>query len=93
MPVPDNRSPNRRVYDDPGVEALRAHLRAHNGIRGLEICDPTEVKRAARIFRRDGFVVVRDLLNAEQTRPLESGLRRGTQTNLRKPPVRGKENT
>ena len=58
VPVPDNRSPNRRVYDDPGVEALRAHLRAHNGIRGLEICDPSEVKRAARIFRRDGFVVV-----------------------------------
>ena len=66
VPVPDSRSPNRRVYDDPGVEALRTHLQAHNGIRGLEICDPSEVKRAARIFRRDGFVVVRDLLNVEQ---------------------------
>lgn len=66
VPVPDNRSPKRRVYDDPSVEALRTHLREHNGIRGLEICDPSEVERAARIFRRDGFVVVRDLLNAEQ---------------------------
>ena len=51
VPVPDNRSPKRRVYDDPGVEALRAHLQAHNGIHGLEICDPSEVERAARIFR------------------------------------------
>ena len=66
VPVPDNRSPKRRVYDDSSVEALRAHLHEHNGIRGLEICDPSEVERAARIFRRDGFVVVRDLLNAEQ---------------------------
>ena len=73
VPVPDNRSPKRRVYDDPGVEALRAHLREHNGIRGLEICDPSEVKRAARIFRRDGFVVVRDLLNAEQLESWRAG--------------------
>ena len=73
VPVPDNRSPKRRVYDDPGVEALRAHLREHNGIRGLEICDPSEVKRAARIFRRDGFVVVRDLLNPEQLERWRAG--------------------
>jgi len=66
VPVADPRSPSRRVYDDPGVEALREHLRQHNGIRGLEICEPTEIKRAARIFHRDGFVVVADLLNAEQ---------------------------
>ncbi len=64
--VSDPNSPSRRVYDDPEVEALRARLRQHNGIRGLEICEPTEVKKAARIFRRDGFVVVKDLLNAEQ---------------------------
>ena len=64
--VSDPNSPNRRVYDDPDVEALRARLRQHNGIRGFEICAPTEVKKAARIFRRDGFVVVKDLLNAEQ---------------------------
>ncbi len=73
VPVPDSRSPSRRVYDDPSVEALRAHLRQHNGIRGLEICNPSEVKRAARIFRRDGFVVVRDLLNAEQLERWRAG--------------------
>ncbi len=62
----DPNSPKHRVYDDPEVETLRARLRQHNGIRGLEICEPSEVKKIARIFRRDGFVVVRDLLNAEQ---------------------------
>ena len=64
--VADPHSPKRRVYDDPEVEALREKLREHNGIRGLEICDPHEVERAARIFHRDGFVVVRDLLTSEQ---------------------------
>ena len=56
------------MYHDPEVEVLRSHLRQHNGIRGLEICEPDEIKRAARIFHRDGFVVVRDLLNVEQLR-------------------------
>ena len=73
VPVPDNRSPKHRVYDDPGVEALREHLREHNGIRGLEICNPSEVERAAQIFRRDGFVVVRDLLNPEQLETWRAG--------------------
>jgi ectoine hydroxylase-related dioxygenase (phytanoyl-CoA dioxygenase family) len=64
--VADPRAPRRRVYDDPDVVALREHLRAHNGIYGLEIVEPNDAKRAARIFRRDGFVVVRDLLDAGQ---------------------------
>ena len=64
--VIDPRSPSRRVYDDPEVVALREHLRQNNGMRGLEICDPSEIERAARIFRRDGFVVIRDLLDAER---------------------------
>ena len=61
----DPRSPVRRIHDDPEVAALRDHLRQHNGMRGLDICEPSEVERAARIFRRDGFVVVRDLLDAD----------------------------
>lgn len=61
----DPRSPGRRVYDDPEVCALREKLRQQNGIRGLEICGPDEIERAARIFHRDGFVVIRDLLDAE----------------------------
>lgn len=69
----DPRSPKRRIYDDPDVVALREKLRAENGIRGLEICGPHETERAARIFHRDGFVVVRDLLNAEQIEVFREG--------------------
>lgn len=64
--VADPRAPKRREYDDPDVLRLRDHLRQHNGIRSLEICAPDETERIARIFHRDGFVVVRDLLNTEQ---------------------------
>jgi phytanoyl-CoA dioxygenase PhyH len=62
----DPRAPGRRVYDDPEVQALRARLKEKNGILGLEIVEPHEVERAARIFHRDGFVVVNNLLDAEQ---------------------------
>src|SRR6185437_14975196 len=61
----DPRVPSRRIYDDPEVVALREHLRVNNGLRGLEIVSPHEIERAKRIFFRDGFVVVRDLLDAE----------------------------
>ena len=71
--VPDPRAPKRRVYDDPEVEALRGQLQRENGIRGLEICAPEEVDRAARIFHRDGFVVVRDLLDAEHLAQFRAG--------------------
>jgi len=59
----DPRAPRARVYDHPDVAALRAELKAKNGIVGLEIVEPHEVERAARIFFRDGFVVVRGLLD------------------------------
>ena len=59
----DPRAPARRVYDDPEVDALRETLREKNGLQGVEILDPHEVDRAARIFFRDGFVVVRNLLD------------------------------
>ncbi len=62
----DPRAPKNRVYDDPEVEALRQELKAHNGFPELEICSPKEVERAAFIFHRDGFVVVRDVLTAQQ---------------------------
>jgi len=62
----DPCAPRRRALDDPEVQELRNQFRAHNGIPGLEICSPEEVEKAARLFHRDGFVVVRDLLNGEQ---------------------------
>ena len=71
--VPDPRAPKRRLYDDDEVRRLRAQLRERNGIRGLEVCEPGEVERAARIFHRDGFVVVRDLLDGEQLRRFREG--------------------
>ena len=54
--------------------ALREHLAARNGIVGLEVLEPNEVERAVRLFHRDGFVVVRDALNAAQTEFLRAGV-------------------
>ncbi len=68
----DPRAPRRRVYDDPDVQALREHLRLHNGMPGLEIVEPHEIERATRIFFRDGFVVVRDLLDPETLQTLRA---------------------
>jgi hypothetical protein len=62
----DPRAPARRAYDDPEVERLRLHLRRYNGLPGLETVYPHEIERATRIFYRDGFVVVRDLLTPQQ---------------------------
>lgn len=73
---PDPRVPARRVPDAPDVQALREHLRANNGIRGLEICTPEDVERAARIYRRDGFVVVRDALDKEHLALFREGCAR-----------------
>ena len=74
--APDPRCPPRRAIDDPQVQALRRHLEANNGIRGLEICSPDEVERATRIFRRDGFVVVGDALDAAQLALFREGCAR-----------------
>ncbi|MGB8858572.1 MAG: phytanoyl-CoA dioxygenase family protein [Ilumatobacteraceae bacterium] len=60
--------------DDSRIDALREHLAAHNGIVGLEVLEPGEIDRAVRLFRRDGFVVVRDALTAEQVEVLKAGV-------------------
>ena len=62
----DPRAPRARRYDDPDVQRLRKVFRQKNGIQGLEIVEPHEVERAARIFFRDGFVVVNNLLDPER---------------------------
>jgi ectoine hydroxylase-related dioxygenase (phytanoyl-CoA dioxygenase family) len=59
---------------DAHIQALREHLDANNGIVGLEILDPDEIERAVRLFDRDGFVVVRDALDADQTAFLKAGV-------------------
>jgi hypothetical protein len=69
----DPRAPARRVYDDPEVVRLREHLRAHNGVQGVEILEPHELDRAASMFFRDGYVVVRDLLDPDALARLREG--------------------
>lgn len=59
--------------DNPEVVALRAHLEANNGIKGLEILEPHDSKHALELFRRDGFVVIAYALNSEQTGILARG--------------------
>ena len=60
---------------DPGELArLREHLSAHNGIRGLEVLDPGDAERAVRVFRRDGFVVIKDVLTDAQLAVLSRGV-------------------
>eukprot|EP00747_Dinoflagellata_sp_TGD_P037781 gnl/TRDRNA2_/TRDRNA2_139284_c0_seq3.p1 gnl/TRDRNA2_/TRDRNA2_139284_c0~~gnl/TRDRNA2_/TRDRNA2_139284_c0_seq3.p1 ORF type:complete len:331 (+),score=18.29 gnl/TRDRNA2_/TRDRNA2_139284_c0_seq3:131-1123(+) len=54
------------------VTQLRQLLSAHNGLRDLEVCTSDEVQKAIAIFRRDGFVVVRDALNTEQLECMRS---------------------
>lgn len=65
-----------RSFDDPNVVRLRDKLREHNGIRGLQIVDPTDVERAAELFHRDGFVVVRDALEPQQLQRMRQATER-----------------
>jgi len=68
-----NRSDAADWMSDPSTTALRAHLEAHNGIKGLEILEAKDVARAVELFNRDGFVVVANILNDEQTEFLREG--------------------
>lgn len=65
---------NVELPSNSELDALREHLDAHNGIVGLEILEPGEVERAVRLFRRDGFVVVRDALTPQQVATLKAGV-------------------
>jgi ectoine hydroxylase-related dioxygenase (phytanoyl-CoA dioxygenase family) len=58
---------------DPEVIALRAHLEANNGIKGLDILERREVAHAVDLFRRDGFVVIADVLDSAQVEVLARG--------------------
>jgi ectoine hydroxylase-related dioxygenase (phytanoyl-CoA dioxygenase family) len=61
---------------DPNSEAIqrrRDYLEAHNGIRGLEVVAPDEIERAVRLFHRDGFVAVADVLDTAQLAALRAG--------------------
>ena len=51
--------------DDPQVLELKAHLETNNGIKGLQILGSNDVDEAVSLFKRDGFVVIGDVLNSE----------------------------
>ena len=59
--------------DSPEIAGLRAHLDANNGLKGLDIVKSTDLARAIDLFRRDGFVVVAEVLSEEQTQFLANG--------------------
>ena len=82
---PDPRAPTARLRNHPEVQALRNHLRDNNGIRGLEICEPAEVQRAAAIFHRDGFVVVKNALSPGDLAAMREACERNLRTILSKP--------
>jgi ectoine hydroxylase-related dioxygenase (phytanoyl-CoA dioxygenase family) len=63
----------RTAIDSAEMNAVRAFLETNNGIKGLEILRPKDTARAVELFRRDGFVVVADILNDEQTQFLANG--------------------
>jgi len=59
----------------PELDAEREYLETHGGLSGLELLDPSEIDRAVALFHRDGFVVIRDALDAEQIAFLRAGVR------------------
>jgi ectoine hydroxylase-related dioxygenase (phytanoyl-CoA dioxygenase family) len=62
-----------RDSQSPELQAQRDYLNTHNGIPGLEVLSPAEVERAASLFHRDGFVVIRDALDPEQLDLIRAG--------------------
>lgn len=56
------------------LDAQRAYLAEYNGIRGLEVLTTDEVERAVKIFRRDGFVVIKDVLSPELLGSIRAGV-------------------
>lgn len=58
--------------DHPDVVAMRDYLEANNGIRGLQVLKPDEVEAAVRLFHRDGFVAVADILAEDQIKMLKT---------------------
>ena len=65
-----------RTYDDPDVCALRERLEREAGIPDLEVVDPATpgfAQRAADLLERDGFVVVKDVLDEARLEKIRQG--------------------
>jgi hypothetical protein len=64
-------------HDSPEVVELRETLRTEAGVTGLEQVSPSDpdfAERAARIFRRDGYVVVTATLTSGQLETVREAL-------------------
>jgi len=73
---------------DPQVITLQDQLKKHNGLKGLDVVGPTETTRAAELFVRDGFVVVRDVLSPEELLAIQQGAAREIKAILEHDPLR-----
>jgi hypothetical protein len=71
--TPDSTGWRDADRNAPEIAALRGHLEANNGIEGLELFTPDQVESIVRVFRRDGFVVVTDVLTPDQLDFLRGG--------------------
>ena len=57
------------VHEDQASEMVkerREYLKDNNGIKGLQLFDPSEIEEIVKVFYRDGFVVVRGVLDPIQ---------------------------
>lgn len=55
-------------------EDQRKYLLEHNGIRGLERIQPGDLKNAVRLFYRDGFVVIENVLSKDHLAMIKDAL-------------------
>jgi len=55
------------------VQTMLERSETHNGLRQLEILQPEDTENVVRLFRRDGFVVVANILNNDQIAQLSEG--------------------
>ena len=65
--------------DDPAVEALRAELQQSAGMQDLAAScvwpdDPDYAQKAKEILARDGFVIVKNVLDAERLATIRRGV-------------------
>jgi len=83
-PLVQDTQVQERALDDLGwanhsaedFSAQRAYLTQHNGIRGLQRLQPGDVEDAVRLFYRDGFVVIENVLNQDQLAELKEASER-----------------
>ncbi len=62
--------------DQDEIDNRKKYLISNNGIQGLEVFDHQEIENIVRVFYRDGFVVVSNVLTAEQLEFLRAGVDR-----------------